>query len=466
MYSKIKKITLWFITLLAISFMSCSNGFDDNNTENANLPSGYYVLADKSAYIQVSDATGYLYEYDSSVLGYKKMDLPLAISLSGSTVYFSWSTTVNSQTFSGKISGTYTESTKSVMITAVDENSKDYAAIGSIYTWQNTKPVYSGSDDNSENTDNYAFSAPNDVTATISTTTSNTIVIKWTNVTGVSDYWLYYNTENNTDSAILKSKYAYSGYMFTINESGTYYFWIKSANGTKETSAFSKVAVCTISYESLSVPSNFTVSLSTITANTVKLSWSEEKASYSYWIYYGTTNDSSQATLKSKYGYKGYTMQLTENGTYYFWVKAANESTSTSATSDFSNSSSITFTHEDLSAPTALTATGTNSTVKLTWTATKTTSGLSPASYYIYYGTENDSSKATLKSKYGYSGYEITLSESGTYYFWVKAADTSDSSSPTSDFSEVATYGQACLDLCGGSSPLFFIDKRKENVVK
>lgn len=210
MYSKIKKITLWFITLLTISFMSCSNGFDDNNTENASLPSGYYVLADKSAYIQVSDATGYLYEYDSSVLGYKKMDLPLAISLSGSTVYFSWSTTVNSQTFSGKISGTYTESTKSVMITAVDENSKDYAAVGSIYTWQNAVPVYSGSDDDTENTNNYAFSAPNDVTATISTTTSNTIVIKWTNVTGVSDYWLYYNTENNTDSAILKSKYAYS----------------------------------------------------------------------------------------------------------------------------------------------------------------------------------------------------------------------------------------------------------------
>ena len=124
MYSKIKKITLWFITLLAISFMSCSNGFDDNNTENASLPSGYYVLADKSAYMQVSDATGYLYEYDSSILGYKKMDLPLAISLSDSTVYFSWSTTVDSQTFSGKISGTYTESTKSVIITAVDENSK------------------------------------------------------------------------------------------------------------------------------------------------------------------------------------------------------------------------------------------------------------------------------------------------------------------------------------------------------
>lgn len=288
-----------------------------------------------------------------------------------------------------------------------------------------------------------SLSAPSDVTATVSSTTSNTIVIKWTNVSGVSDYWLYYNTVNNTDSAILKSKYSYSGYTFTINESGTYYFWVKSADESKdtsETSAFSKVAACTITYESLSAPTNFTATLSTTTANTVKLSWSEEKTSDSYWIYYGTSNDSSQAILKSKYGYKGYTITLTESGTYYFWVKAANGNTASSATSEFSEASSIVFAHEDLSAPTELTATGTSSTVKLTWTATKTSSGLSPASYWIYFGTENDSSKATLKSKYGYQGYEMTLSQSGTYYFWIKAADTSDSSSPTSDFSNVATY--------------------------
>ena len=181
MYSKIKKILFGLAALFAaLCLMSCSDGSDDNS-ENASLPSGYYVLSDKSAYMQVSDATGYLYEYDSSVLGYKRMDLPLAISLSGSTVYFSWSTTVHSQTFSGKISGTYTESTKSVMITAVDENSKDYTAVGSVYIWQNTEPFYSDSDDNSENTNNYAFSAPTNITVTASST-KNTVNVKWTDV--------------------------------------------------------------------------------------------------------------------------------------------------------------------------------------------------------------------------------------------------------------------------------------------
>ncbi len=287
------------------------------------------------------------------------------------------------------------------------------------------------------------LTAPSDVTATVSTTTSNTIVIKWTAVTGISDYWLYYSSSNDLSTATLKSKYAYSGYTFTIAESGTYYFWVKSANGTKdnsETSDFSTVAICTITYENLSAPTSLSASLSTSIANTIKLSWTEEKSSDSYWIYSSKTNDSASATLKSKYGYKGYTITLTENGTYYFWVKAANGTSATSATSDFSNFASIVFTHEDLSAPTALNATGTDATVKLTWTATKTASGLSPSTYWVYFSPENDSSKATVKTKFGYSGYSFTLPESGTYYFWVKAADTSSSDSPASDFSDVVTY--------------------------
>ena len=345
MYSKIKKITLWFITLLAISFMSCSNGFDDNNTENASLPSGYYVLADKSAYIQVSDATGYLYEYDSSVLGYKKMDLPLAISLSGSTVYFSWSTTVNSQTFSGKISGTYTESTKSVMITAVDDNSKDYAAVGSIYTWQNAVPVYSGSDDDTENTDNYAFSAPTNVTVSASTT-KNTVTVKWSDVSdsAVEYYYIYYSTSNDTSSlstpAARTSLSGSYGKDISLSESGTYYFWVKAADAysSENTSDFSSVATYEFTYNSLTAPIDISAVQSETSYNNVTVIWRDSQEAYKYYIYYNTTNDSSTATKVSGNGYvndeydssynktgfyKGSKdVALSESGTYYFWVKA------------------------------------------------------------------------------------------------------------------------------------------------
>ena len=177
------------------------------------------------------------------------MDLPLAISLSGSTLYFSWSTTVNSQTFSGKISGTYTESTKSVMITAVDENSKDYAAVGSIYTWQNAVPVYSGSDDDTENTNNYAFSAPTNVTVSASTT-KNTVTVKWSDVSdsAVEYYYIYYSTSNDTSTlstpAARTSLSGSYGRDILLSESGTYYFWVKAADdySSGKTSNFSEVA--------------------------------------------------------------------------------------------------------------------------------------------------------------------------------------------------------------------------------
>lgn len=217
-----------------------------------------------------------------------------------------------------------------------------------------------------------ALKAPIGVTATVSAATSNTIIIKWTNVSGVSKYWLYYSTQNDSTSAILKTKYAYSNYSFTISESGTYYFWVKSADGYKDdsnTSAFSSVASCAITYASLSAPTNFNlkVLLSKTYANTVSLTWDEEKSSTDYWIYCSTTNDSSSATEKTKYGYKNYSMQLTKTGIYYFWVKAANGSKSTDDSSEFSQVATIEFSHEDLSAPTALTATGSGNSVKLSW---------------------------------------------------------------------------------------------------
>ena len=90
-----------------------------------------------------------------------------------------------------------------------------------------------------------------------------------------------------------------------------------------------------------------------------------------------------------------------------------------------------------LSAPTGVTVKASSNTNYVT---VKWTNNEAPY-YWIYYNSTNDCSTATLATTYGYSGIDIKLSESGTYYFWVKAADGNYySSSATSDFSEVATY--------------------------
>ena len=140
-------------------------------------------------------------------------------------------------------------------------------------------------------------------------------------------------------------------------------------------------------------------------------------------------------------------MTLSESGTYYFWLKAADKSSDSSAqkTSGFSKSATFDFTYSKLSAPTNVAVTkSTEATnyVTVTWATA------SNAKYYwIYKNTTNDSSSATkvesaiaiLYVSSGKGSYDIILEETGTYYFWIKAADGYASSSGTSDFSDSAS---------------------------
>lgn len=417
-FKKLSSLLFAFVFAFAFLVASCSNSSDDSNS--AEEQSGAITLSAESTSATVGDVVS------------------LAVSFSG------WSANPTAVDVYVKESNDALKTGAAVSTGKITLDTSHFGA-GTYSLYVASGKVKSNSIEVTltKNALENVLKAPSDVVATVSASTSNTIVIKWVNVSGVSKYWLYYSTQNDSSSAILKTKYAYSDYSFTISESGTYYFWVKSADGYKDdssTSAFSSVASCAITYASLSAPTDLKVLLSKTYANTVSLTWDEEKSSTDYWLYYSTTNDSSSATEKTKYGYKNYSMQLTKTGTYYFWVKAANGSKSTDDSSEFSQVATIEFSHEDLSAPTALTATGSGNSVKLSWAVTKTSSELSPYSWWIYYGTENDSSKATLKSRYGYQDYSITLSAPGTYYFWVKAADTGDSTSPASDFSTVATY--------------------------
>lgn len=121
-----------------------------------------------------------------------------------------------------------------------------------------------------------------------------------------------------------------------------------------------------------------------------------------------------------------------EAGTYNLYVASGSVK---------SNSIEVTLTENTLKAPTGLTvaaSTKTN-TVKVTWTDN------GAKEYWIYYSTSNDTTTATCATRAASSttskyGYEITLSASGTYYFWIKAADGYYSTDKTSDFSDSVSY--------------------------
>ena len=65
------------------------------------------------------------------------------------------------------------------------------------------------------------LTAPTNLVAKLSETALNTINLTWDAVDGIDYYWIYYSTENDVSRAKTS---------ISLSESGTYYFWVKSAN--------------------------------------------------------------------------------------------------------------------------------------------------------------------------------------------------------------------------------------------
>ena len=279
---------------------------------------------------------------------------------------------------------------------------------------------------------------------------TNTVSVTWTS-NDSQNYWIYYNTTDDSSTATCATKYAYSyqassGYQISLPSTGKYYFWIKSATGysdTAETSDFSSVVSYDFTYTPLSAPTGLTVETND-DSNSVKLKWTDNNSCY-YWLYYNTENDSSTATraTKSAYYYNastGYTITLPLSGTYYFWVKSADGTTETSGTSDFSNPVTYFFTNTR-PIPTGLTVEESDKRnfVNIKWT------DIGSSYYWIYYNDKNDTSTATCvtknaKASDATAGYSTSLTKSGTYYFWIRGADYSFDTDSVSDFSSTVTY--------------------------
>ena len=432
MFSKVKTVFAksFFVVLALITFFGCQNPSASNNSTpvDPNAPTGVTVelaTAKNTVKVKWTDNNSAYY-----------------------WIYYNSSNDTETATCATKSAYSY-NATHGYEITL--------PSTGTYYFWVKSADGYSSTSTTSGfsvpaifNFTYTSLSAPTGLSVE-STTTKNTIKVTWTD-NGSAYYWIYYNSTNDTSTATCATKSAYSynathGYEITLPSTGTYYFWVKSADGyTKNdtTSDFSSPATFDFTYTELVTPSGLKIENSS-TKNTVKITWTDNGSNY-YWIYYNTEDDSSTATCATKSAdyynaTHGYELTLPSTGTYYFWIKASDGYTSKDATSDFSNYVSFDFTHIELTAPTNITveATSTSKTVSIKWTD----NGF--AYYWIYYNSSNDTETATCatKSAYYYNathGYELTLPSTGTYYFWIKASDGYVSKAATSDFSEPAIF--------------------------
>ncbi len=118
--------------------------------------------------------------------------------------------------------------------------------------------------------------APTNLKVTLSASKANIVDLSWKKErSALVSYWVYYGTHNNPYSAECYSHNITStNCSIPLSESGTYYFWVRSALYTEDdyrSSYFSKVASLDFTVETLEVPSNLTAKASESTLNTVDL---------------------------------------------------------------------------------------------------------------------------------------------------------------------------------------------------
>ncbi len=181
-------------------------------------------------------------------------------------------------------------------------------------------------------------------------------------------------------------------------------------------------------------PTNVTVVKNINKKNYVTVSW-QSQLSGSHYVYYNSSNDKSGAKYKFSGSGASLEMPLPSSGTWHFWIKKSGDGTHSD--SAWSEPATIDFTYETLSAPTITSVTRPYNVDEVVVEC----DSVGAEYYWWYYSKANDSATATCESAYNKSTNRIiSLPSKGTWYFWVKAADSSDADSKTSAFSEVKSY--------------------------
>ena len=306
----------------------------------------------------------------------------------------------------------------------------------------------------------YELSAPASLSARAKPS-SKCITLSWNGSdTGSKYYNIYCATEADFTKATLieeKKEVSYSyydsadTYNWSNTEVGTFYFWVETISASGNTKVSASSADPASATYTLTAPANAPSEYTFYSTNSyVALKVYKGTGSDYVNLYASSENDSSTAKLVAKkiynsssyssyttyYFYPDKTDETAGNNPVYIWAKTVSASGKTES-EEFSSVCTLTptgtYSYKDV--PTISEVTKESDSVKLTCTS------VSCGRYVWYYASENDSSKATKINLLATSNEaewatdsEDFPKESGTYYFWVKAASSTGNSE--SGFSE------------------------------
>ena len=243
-------------------------------------------------------------------------------------------------------------------------------------------------------------------TVTVSAGGSGELVLNWTAVAGADEYEVFQSTSNSMPASAAQTVSSMSATISGLTNGALYYVWVrpKNANGNGGAST-------SVSGRPIAVPENLAV----VSSNQqITLSWSSVTGASSYEVYFNTSY-----SIPSTPSYTGITQTsriitgLSNGTTYYFWVKAVNANGISGASSVISG--------KPIGNMGAVTVTlGASGEIILTWTEVAGAN-----EYDVFQSTTNTMPTSSAQTVTTNTVTRSGLTNGTTYYFWVRAKNTS-----------------------------------------
>jgi len=257
---------------------------------------------------------------------------------------------------------------------------------------------------------------PTNLTSTIASTSS--IKLNWAKAAEADGYRVYISTKKDSGYTALGNTAGTSYTCKSLNPGTTYYFKIRSyktVSGKKIYSSYTLVIS-----KKLTVPTPKNVKVSNSSATSLKISWSKVSGATGYQIYRADKKTGTYKNIKTitSETTTSYTDKKLKNGkSYYYKIRAYKTVSGSKKYSSFSN---VLSKKVALSKPTVTAKVKNSSSISLSW---KKVSGA--AKYEIYRATSQNGKYTKIKTVTGTTYTNSKLKTNKTYYYKVKAVQSS-----------------------------------------
>lgn len=272
--------------------------------------------------------------------------------------------------------------------------------------------------ENKYNSTTNLLSAPYGLRTT--SNSKNRISLSWGSVTNATSYNIYRATSTSGPYRKIGTSKTTSFTNKSLRKGTTYCYKVKAVNRLG-LSAYSEVLNVTVggsssSSNSIGIPTGFTAKAASGTQ--ISLQWNLVTNATNYYIYRATSSSGTYSKIASSQVAYYMDKNVSGNTTYYYKVKAVNNS----GLSGYSSMATAIASGNSMGAPANLTAKSlSDDEIELDWDSVSGTSY-----YYVYRSTSSSGTYGVIATVYDTEYTNYGLSGNTTYYYKVAAYDGSD----------------------------------------